>query len=56
MHAAESTAYSSMPIILPFQFKEDDGFSDVLFQAEDASTWRDMILQYRQKKEDIYLP
>lgn len=43
-----------MPRLLPSQFKEDDGFSDILFFAEDANTWRDLILQYREKKEEIY--
>ena len=41
IHGAELTAYSGLPRLIPIQLDESDqSFSDALFEAEDAVSWR----------------
>lgn len=45
IHAAESTAYSGLPRLIPAHVTDMDGFGDLLFEADDASTWRALLMR-----------
>jgi len=45
IHAAESTLYSGLARLVIAQVPNTDGFSDALFEANDAESWRDLMLR-----------
>lgn len=46
LHAADLATYSLLPRILPMQLSINDHSSDALFEAEDASRWRWILLLF----------
>lgn len=43
IHGAELTTFSGMARLMTAQVSRDDGFSDALFEANDAETWRSLL-------------
>lgn len=44
LHAADATTYSLLPRLVPVQLSLQDQSSDALFEAEDASSWKWLLL------------
>lgn len=44
LHAADAATYSLLPRLVPVQLSATDQSSDALFEAEDASTWKWLLL------------
>lgn len=44
VHAAEATVYSGLARTVPAQVSDEDGFKDALFEADDAATWRVLLM------------
>lgn len=43
IHAAELTVYSGMARLISAQVSREDGFSDALFETNDAESWRSLL-------------
>lgn len=56
VHAAESTIYSGKARFTVAQVTNTDGFSDALFEASDAETWRDTVLGRTRDTPEVFLP
>ena len=56
IHAAESTIYSGRARFMVGQVCDPDGFSDALFEAKDAETWRSIALGGVAPTPEHFLP